>query len=380
MRFQGLALFLTFVLAAGLAAAQAPAPQDVDQRLAQAMALHEAGDVLGAIAGYKAVLDIDPSRADARANLGAAYARLGEFAKAVEEYRAVLARQDDPTVRLNLGLALYKSGQIADAIAELRATLAADSGNNRAALVLADCLLQEGRDDQVVDLLAPRESAFAEDLAYAYILGMALVRSGDADRGHMYVDRIFKRGDSAEGRLLMGLAYLRSRDFPSAVKELAKAIELNPTLPSVQQVYGRAVLGSGDREAAARAFRRELQRNPNDFEANLQLGNLLRIDQKYDEALVYLGRASALRPNHPIARHASAAVHLAKGDADRARELLEPLVKEVPDYVDAHVLLATAYYRLNRKEDGDRVRQIVEKLNAEIQARQPGAKPQGGTR
>ena len=34
--------------------------------------------------------------------------------------------------------------------------------------------------------------------------------------------------------------------------------------------------------------------------------------------------------------------------------------------------LATAYYRLKRKEDGDRQREIVAKLNAEAQARQPG--------
>jgi len=378
MSFKPFAALVLVFLACGGLPGQA-ATQDIDQRLAQAMAQHEAGDILGAIAGYKSILELDPKRADARANLGAAYARLGEFAKAIDEYRAALAQQDDPTVRLNLGLALYKSGQIADAIAELKQTLTSDPANNRAALLLGDCLLQDGQDEQVIEVLAPREEAFADDLAYAYIVGMALVRSGDADRGRTFIDRIFKRGDSAEGRLLMGLAYLRSRDYPSAMKELTKAIELNPALPSVQQAYGRAALISGDRETASRAFRRELERNPNDFEANLQLGNLLRIDQRYDEALTYLVRASALRPRHPVARHARAAVHLAKGETDPARELLEPLVAEVPDYVDAQVLLATTYYRLNRKADGDRVRQVVEKLNAEIQARQPGAKPQGGT-
>jgi hypothetical protein len=37
------------------------------------------------------------------------------------------------------------------------------------------------------------------------------------------------------------------------------------------------------------------------------------------------------------------------------------------------VLLASVYYRLNRKEDGDREKAAVQKLNAEQQAKQPGA-------
>jgi hypothetical protein len=42
--------------------------------------------------------------------------------------------------------------------------------------------------------------------------------------------------------------------------------------------------------------------------------------------------------------------------------------------VGAHVSLATVYYRLKRKADGDRERATVLKLNAESQANQPGAK------
>ena len=53
--------------------------------------------------------------------------------------------------------------------------------------------------------------------------------------------------------------------------------------------------------------------------------------------------------------------------------MFEEVVSEAPDFVEAHVSLATAYYRLKRKEDGDRQRAIIQKLNAERQARAPGA-------
>jgi len=38
------------------------------------------------------------------------------------------------------------------------------------------------------------------------------------------------------------------------------------------------------------------------------------------------------------------------------------------------VLLAFVYYRLNRTEDGKREQVIIQKLNAEQQAQQPGVK------
>jgi hypothetical protein len=49
--------------------------------------------------------------------------------------------------------------------------------------------------------------------------------------------------------------------------------------------------------------------------------------------------------------------------------MLEAIVKEAPSFLEAHVALATAYYRLQRKVDGDRERAIVEKLNQEKDAK-----------
>ncbi len=252
--------------------------------------------------------------------------------------------------------------------------LKVDAGNKQAALLLADCLLQTGRDRDVIDLSSPRDPEFPDDLAYAYLLGTALLRQGDTEKGQVLIDRIFKQGESAEGHLLMGMAHLNRRDYQSAVPELTKAVELNPSLPSLQALYGRALLGSGDREKAMRAYRTALEQQPDNFDANLQLGTLYRLDQKFDLAMTYLKRAQAVRPDDLALRHAMAATLLSLGDAERARELLEAVVQEAPSFVDGHVLLATTYYRLKRKDDGDRERALIEKLTAENQAKQPGAK------
>ena len=113
--------------------------------------------------------------------------------------------------------------------------------------------------------------------------------------------------------------------------------------------------------------------NPNDFDANLYLGILLRQDKMFDEAFGYLSRAVQLRPREQYARYHLGAVLAALGKPNEARPLLEGVAKEYPDFAEARALLASVYYRLNRKEDGDRERAIVQKLSNEQQAKQPGA-------
>jgi predicted Zn-dependent protease len=161
------------------------------------------------------------------------------------------------------------------------------------------------------------------------------------------------------------------------LKEFERAIQLNPKLPTLRAWYGRTWLRLGEIENARKAFEGELEINPADFESNLYLGVLLRKDGKLDEALAHLRRASQARPKDAGVRYLIGSVFMATGKIAEAQQLLEAVVKEVPDFVEAHVLLARAYYRLNRKEDGDRHQAIIQKLNAERQAKQPGAQEAG---
>jgi tetratricopeptide (TPR) repeat protein len=148
-------------------------------------------------------------------------------------------------------------------------------------------------------------------------------------------------------------------------------VELNPKLPSVNAYYGQALMATGDTPGAEKAFRAELDLNPNDFVSNLNLATLLRQDQDYETALTLLESALRVRPGDLGARYQLASVHLAQGKVEISQKELEGIVKEAPKFTEAHVSLATAYYRLKRKEDGDRERALVLKLNEEAQAAQP---------
>jgi tetratricopeptide (TPR) repeat protein len=369
-RFLILALLVLFTTSAAHAQDQREA--DYERLFTRALELHQAGDILGAVDTYKAALTISPDRPDALSNLGAAYVRLGQYDDAIEQYEAALRADPDGTaIRLNLALAYYKSARPAEAIPHLRRVVASDPQARNAYLVLADCYLQTGEDQAAVSLLQPREQMFGDDLAYAYVLGTAMLQV-DPYEGRKYVDRIFRGGAPAEGHLLMGIAYLGRQDFRGARVELEQAVKLNPGLPTAQSLYGRALLALGEQEAAERAFRRELEVNINDFHANLQLGNLRRRVERFDEASAYLERAVAIRPADLAARKLLADLRLQTGRTEEAVRLLESIVLEAPDLVEAHVQLATAYNRLRRVEDARRHMEIVDRLNAEAQAKQAG--------
>ena len=64
----------------------------------------------------------------------------------------------------------------------------------------------------------------------------------------MLVDRILKRGESAEARVDAGDGQARRRDLAGGLEELGKAVALNPELPGVHSLYGRALLETGNRD------------------------------------------------------------------------------------------------------------------------------------
>ena len=362
-----------FYLALALLSLQclAPAQEAPEQILRQAIAMHQAGDTEGAIREYRAYLRLRPDSPDVRSNLGAALASTGRYSEAIVEYQAALKHgPKDPRIWLNLALAFYKAGQISDAARELEALHAVQPANPQVILVLADCWLRQGENAKVIGLLAPLDKQNQGDLAIAYILGTALLRDKQIDRGQQIVDRILRNGDSAEARLLLGMAKLEALEYPAAIADLTKAVELNPHLPDLYSYLGQAQMASGDMTAARAAFEKELAQNPNDFESNLRLAVLLKQDGDYDRARELLARALRVRPGDPGALYQVGATDLAAGDMDRACATLEKVVKQSPQFLEAHVSLAQVYYRLKRKADGDRERALVQKLKAEQDANQ----------
>lgn len=332
--------------------------------------LQQAGEFEKAAAEYERFLAAHPANVEARSNLGVVLMRLGKYEEAIAAYQTALATApSNATIRLNLGIAFYKALRLEAATQAFHQVLSAQPEHLQARYLAADCELRLGRPEAAVALLQALETSRGDDPAFVYLLGMAYLGTKQLDKGQLLIDRLLRNGESAEARVMIGVAKRGVGDLNGAVQELKRAVELNPEVPGARGLYAQALLEAGNPDLARPEFEAELSRNPLDFDANLQMGVLLKGEQDYDRALQHLTRALDVRPGDLSTRFQIAGVVLARRDMRAAVAMLEAIVKEAPSFVEAHVALATAYYRLQRKADGDKERAIVERLNREIEAK-----------
>jgi tetratricopeptide (TPR) repeat protein len=345
--------------------------------LQHAIALHQSGDLDGAIRAYREYLAVDLDSVSARSNLGAALAKAGRYEEAIAEYDKAIAKSPgNPALLLNLGLAYYKTGRPAEAAARFeRAVSMAPQFKDQVTLLLASCYNSMGKFKAAIALLAPLANEKSADSAFDYLYGTALVGDGQDAAGAAIIDRILSRGDSAEARLLRGTLELRANNHDGAVAEVEKAIALNDRLPGAHARLGEILFAVGEIDRARTAFAQELALDPADFVSNLNLGVLAMQDQDYAAARRYFDRALQARPNDPGVRYQMANVHLASGNTDEARKVLEALIAESPEFAEAHATLAAVYYRMGRSADGEREHAAAKKLIDQRGAIESGVRP-----
>ena len=339
---------LRLLLAACLSAQTNPSPEEL---LRHAIQLQQAGNMEGAVQGYRQFLAVRPNEVAAHSNLGVLLAHMGRYDEAATEYKkAIELSPSNSGILLNLGLAYYKAGRIPDAAQTFSKAREIAPDNLQTIMLLGDCQLRMGQNRDVITLLKPVEETNADNLAIAYMLGTALLRDGQVQEGQQRVDKILRNGDSAETRFMLGSQMMAAQDFPAAVKQFAGAIELNPDLPDLQASYGLALLNTGDPDAAATAFRKQLASDPNHFDANLYLAQILVARKQWAEAEPLVHQALQVRPDSPPAKFALADLEIGKGQLTKARGTLEAVAKLWPESYGVHQRLYEVYAALHLPE------------------------------
>ena len=364
---------LTFLIL--LVVRLAPAQDDsAREGLRKAIELQQSGHYAEAIDAYRAFLKSHPEAAPVRSNLGAALAHEGHYSEAIEEY--TLALKADPSnysIRLNLGLAYYKTGEVKNAAREFEAVYATipekDPNQERVALLLGQCYLRQGENGRVIALLDPIAATDPENRALDYVLGTALLHDGQTERGTPFIQRLFEGGETAEGHMLMAYTKYGAQDKRGAREELKRVIELNPNLPEAYSLGGRLAFLEADLKGAEASFHKCLALDPNNFEGLLWLGTLLRQEGDLQDSEKNLAHAVELRPKDVRARFQYALLTSEEGDDKRAETMLETLIKDDPDYIEAHRTLSTIYFRLGRTEDGRREKRTADEMDAVVQKR-----------
>ena len=367
------ALLFALALETALAQTSNPAaPGEADDYLRKGIAAQEQGDLNSAIDDYRKALAIDPTLAEARANLGAALSAAGRFDDAIQEDKKVLASAPGNTgVRMNLGLAYYKKGDMENARAAFDAVHTALPQDVSAAVLLGYSDIKLGKSNEAAVMLTPLEHGRESNMDLEYVLAYALIESGEETTGLPRMEKVAKATRSADAYFIAGTARLRRREFHEARADLDAAIDLHGNFPGLYSMAGQARDALGDNEAAQPAFEQALKQDPKDFTANLYLGTMRLKQRDLDSARPMLELAIQLQPANRMARLQMAKLDAMTGEYTEAAATLEELEKAEPNWLDPHIELAPIYYKLHRPEDGQRERDIVQQIEAAQQKAGP---------
>jgi tetratricopeptide (TPR) repeat protein len=215
-------------------------------------------------------------------------------------------------------------------------------------------------------VLDPLQASHPDDQALEYMLGTALLHEGQTDRGAQLIQRLLANGDTPQAHMLMAYTWWEAHDKEKALVEVNQVIALDPNLPEAYTLKGRLGFLESDLQGAEASFRKSLELDDNNFDALLWMGTLLRQEGRLPEADKCLAHALQLHPGEMRARFQYGRLLSDEGDDKRAAELLQALVRDHPEYTEAHRTLATIYFRLKRPDDGRRERQIAEQMDAAI--------------
>lgn len=365
--------FLVAALLCGCGHAQT---SDPDQLMKQAVEAQQRGDYQEAISDYRKLLKLTPNAVEAKVNLGAALVHVGQFDEGIAMYKSALPLVSQKNaVRMNIALAYYKKGDFKNAEEQLLRVHKAQPSDVRIAVLLADTDVHLAKFADAVALLEPLENANSQNTDLLYVLGSAMIGAGRRRDGAARVEKVAQLTQNAEAYALAGETMLQLNEYEHARNDFEAALRLNPNLPGIYTLLGNAQDKMGDVKQAEQSFREALKLNPDDFEANVYLGTLLSKRRALDQAKPYLERAIRLNPSSSLARYEMAIWESTSGQYQAAADRLEGVIKDDPNWLEAHVELASLYYRLHRRQDGLRERKIVERLTAERQATAAGKQP-----
>ena len=337
---------------------------------------------------FEAILNMDAGLAGAHANLGVARYLQADYGGAVKAFRRAL--ELDPSIKnaeLYLGLSQARSGNVEDALPSLSRgfrNASDDPWRLQAGLLLAELHAARQEDDKLLDVVRALKQAFPKD---ADVLYMAYRLYSDMG-ARTIADLVREAPDSARLHQVTAELLVSEGDYPRAMRQYRKALEIAPGLSGANRALAVAILNSNPDEAGIReaeqALELELSLNPRDAESLYQLGEIAWRHGDEDTALKRYSTAVEFEPRFAEGLIALGKALIARDEFDRAAEYLQDAVRIDSENEVAHYRLAQAYRQLGRMEEAAkeleefrRIRSASEALGAIYRQVQRSTVPTG---
>ncbi|PYV22339.1 MAG: hypothetical protein DMG24_17040 [Acidobacteria bacterium] len=222
---------------------------------------------------YKAILKLDPSLAEAHANLGIVFYLEFKYPEAAETLRQALKlRSGLSRARLYLGLAQSSLGEYRESIRSLEEALAGglDAPYRKLAQThLARDYLALDETEKAIKILKPLLDEFPQDADLLYTLGKAYLRLSARA-----AEKLGQAGDTARVHQMLAENFVTQGKWTEALDEYHAAVTRDPNLRGVHYPMGLLLLHQGDVEAGRRHLQAAVEADPQNIRAREFLDQL----------------------------------------------------------------------------------------------------------
>jgi len=224
--------------------------------------------------------------------LGTALERSGRHAEAVAEFRAAAALDaKDADTQVALGRALLNDRKFAEAETIFRGLLSLDGGNSAARLGLAHCLLAQKKLAEAVPELQAYVAAVPSNPDGWLQLIAVLIETESYDQALAAIDQA-EAAQCCPGELLRSRAgiFLFQKRTDDAIAAFRRLLEREPNNAELHGRLGRLLLEKRDFPAAERALVASLQLDAKQLDPLRDLVSVYYLAEKYDAALRTMDR------------------------------------------------------------------------------------------
>ena len=303
-------------------------------------ALFNRPDLLSkAIEEFRLALQYDPTSSFLSMELADVYAMTGRWRNALEEAEAAVNRNpNDATARRLLGrlylrlLTRDRGGQQVPGDLEQRAIRQFEELVERypqdagSLLVLAQLYRVSGENAKAEEALKravaldPDSPDATTQLALLYV---------DLGQYHTAIELLQKiAGENADTQVLTSLAhaYEQVQNYPAAAEAYGRVLDRNPEDHVVRKAFGQSLLYSQQYDRALEQFQAVAQANPRDPEAYLRLSQIHRSKRDYNQARENLTKALDLAPDNQELRYNQVLLAEAEGKYAEAAALVRRIL------------------------------------------------------
>jgi tetratricopeptide (TPR) repeat protein len=298
------------------------------------------GDAAGALEKFDASLVRWPNNAGVRLQAGRAAEQLGQYERALEEYRQAI-RSDMKATDAALAAAYlaYTTGRFNDALEYAGfQTRGRPYRTPDPYLIAARAAVATGRYDRAVEWLdSLAQQAGGEPTAVAELANIEAVRAGPA-KG-LGIVRESGLDPSKEENLPVLRALvdveLRAKHGDAAIAAIAKALRARPDAKELLDLRGRALVALGRAAEAKPAFEQALAIDGEYARALHGMGEVQFAAGDTAGAIEWFDRAAKADLGDGESAYRAAQVKLASGDKADAERRLADLVRRIPAHAGA---------------------------------------------